>query len=83
MISLTRISRFFRHAGRQIWFRAAVISATSVVIAALAGIVARAIPYEFTGDVGQSAVGKILEIIASSMLAVTSRKLGWLSLVLM
>ncbi|WP_312491014.1 DUF2254 family protein [Sphingomonas sp.] len=72
MISLTRISRFFRHAGRQIWFRAAVISATSVVIAALAGIVARAIPYEFTGDVGQSAVGKILEIIASSMLAVTT-----------
>ena len=44
MISLTRISRFFRHAGRQIWFRAAVISATSVVIAALAGIVARLDP---------------------------------------
>ncbi len=72
MISMTRIGRFLRHTGRQIWFRAAVISAASVVIAAFAGLIARVIPYEFTGDVGQSAVGTVLEIIASSMLAVTT-----------
>ncbi|KQN82476.1 hypothetical protein ASE90_11045 [Sphingomonas sp. Leaf67] len=48
------------------------MSVASVVIAALAGIIARTIPYEFTGDVGQNAVGTILEIIASSMLAVTT-----------
>lgn len=72
LISTARIGWFLRHAGRQIWFRAAIISAASVVVAALAGIIARLIPYEFTGDVGQSAVGTVLEIIASSMLAVTT-----------
>ncbi|PVE60346.1 DUF2254 domain-containing protein [Arthrobacter sp. TPD3018] len=54
------------------WFRAALISAASVVVAAFAGIVARAVPYHFTGDIGQDAVGTVLEIIASSMLAVTT-----------
>ncbi|RTL22137.1 MAG: DUF2254 domain-containing protein [Sphingomonadaceae bacterium] len=54
------------------WFRAALISAASVVVAAFAGIVARAVPYHFTGDIGQDAVGTLLEIIASSMLAVTT-----------
>lgn len=72
MIPTARIGWFLRHLGRQIWFRAAIISAASVFIAATAGIIARAIPYEFTGDVGQSAVGTVLEIIASSMLAVTT-----------
>ena len=57
---------------RQIWFRAAVIGAFSVLVAATAGVLARRIPYTFTGDVGQDAVGTLLGIMASSMLAVTT-----------
>lgn len=72
MISKARIGWLVRRVARKIWFRAAVISAASVVVAALAGIVARAVPYHFTGDIGQDAVGTVLQIIASSMLAVTT-----------
>ena len=54
---------------RQIWFRAAVIGAFSVLVAATAGVLARRIPYTFTGDVGPDAVGTLLGIMASSMLA--------------
>jgi uncharacterized membrane protein len=72
MISKARIGWVARRIARKIWFRAAVISAASVVVAAFAGIVARAVPYHFTGDIGQNAVGTVLEIIATSMLAVTT-----------
>ncbi|MFG6281545.1 DUF2254 domain-containing protein [Sphingomonas sp. S6] len=72
MISKARIGWLVRRVARKIWFRAALISAASVVVAAFAGIVARAVPYHFTGDIGQDAVGTLLEIIASSMLAVTT-----------
>jgi uncharacterized membrane protein len=72
VISKARIGWLVRRVARKIWFRAALISAASVVVAAFAGIVARAVPYHFTGDIGQDAVGTVLEIIASSMLAVTT-----------
>lgn len=57
---------------RKIWFRAALITLVSLVTAAAAGALARYLPYEFTGDVGQNAVDTILQIVASSMLAVTT-----------
>ncbi|WP_343525417.1 DUF2254 domain-containing protein [Sphingomonas sp.] len=72
MISKARIGWLLHRIARKIWFRAALISAASVVVAAFAGIVARTVPYHFTGDIGQDAVGTVLEIIASSMLAVTT-----------
>lgn len=72
MISRARIGWLVRRAASKIWFRAALISAASFVVAAFAGIVARAVPYHFTGDIGQDAVGTVLEIMASSMLAVTT-----------
>ncbi|WP_322963553.1 DUF2254 domain-containing protein [Sphingomonas fuzhouensis] len=72
MISKARIGWLLHRIARKIWFRAALISAASVVVAAFAGIVARTVPYHFTGDIGQNAVGTVLEIIASSMLAVTT-----------
>lgn len=71
-ISKARIAWLLHRVARKIWFRAAVISLASVVVAAFAGIVARAVPYHFTGDIGQDAVGTVLQIIASSMLAVTT-----------
>ncbi|MGN5375020.1 DUF2254 domain-containing protein [Sphingomonas hankookensis] len=61
-----------RRATKQIWFRAAVISLFGFLLAGLSGLFARRIPYEFQMDLGQDAVGTILEIIASSMLAVTT-----------
>ncbi len=57
---------------RQIWFRAAIISLLSVALAILAGIVTPYLPYTFDVDIGQRSVGTILQIMASSMLAVTT-----------
>ena len=57
---------------RKIWFRAAVISLLSVVLAILSGAIVPYLPYAFGADLGQDAVGTILQIMASSMLAVTT-----------
>ena len=57
---------------RQIWFRAAIISLLSVALAIVAGLVTPYLPYTFDADIGQRSVGTILQIMASSMLAVTT-----------
>ena len=57
---------------RKIWFRAALISLFSVALAILVAVVTPYLPYTFRGDLGQDAVGTILQIMASSMLAVTT-----------
>ena len=57
---------------RQVWFRAALISLCSVALAILAGIVTPYLPYDFDVQIGQDSVGTILQIMASSMLAVTT-----------
>ena len=60
---------------RQIWFRAAIISLLSVALAIVAGLVTPYLPYTFDADIGQQSVGTILQIMASSMLAVTTLSL--------
>lgn len=57
---------------RRIWFRAALFSMSSVVLALLAAFVAPFIPYEIGTKIGSDAVDNILGILASSMLAVTT-----------
>ncbi|AHE55446.1 DUF2254 domain-containing protein [Sphingomonas sanxanigenens] len=57
---------------RRIWFRAALFSISSVVLALLAAFVAPFIPYEISTKIGSDAVDNILGILASSMLAVTT-----------
>ncbi|KQM65152.1 hypothetical protein ASE75_07635 [Sphingomonas sp. Leaf17] len=57
---------------RKIWFRAAIISLLSVALAILVAVGTPYLPYELRGDLGQNAVGTILQIMASSMLAVTT-----------
>ncbi|WP_082545732.1 MULTISPECIES: DUF2254 domain-containing protein [unclassified Sphingomonas] len=57
---------------RRIWFRAALFSLSSVVLALLAAFVAPFIPYEISTKIGSDAVDNILGILASSMLAVTT-----------
>lgn len=56
----------------QIWFRAALIAALSVVLALAAALLAPLMPYEFSLSIGAGAVDDILTILASSMLAVTT-----------
>lgn len=65
-------SWILRRVVQQIWFRAALISAGGVVLAILAAIVTPYLPYSFSVEIGQTSVGTILEIMASSMLAVTT-----------
>ncbi|MBC3941734.1 DUF2254 domain-containing protein [Sphingomonas albertensis] len=65
-------SWILRRIVRKIWFRAAVISLLSVVLAILSGAIVPYLPYSFGADLGQDAVGTILQIMASSMLAVTT-----------
>ncbi len=57
---------------RRIWFRAALFSIFSVVLALLAAFVAPFVPYEISTKIGSDAVDNILQILASSMLAVTT-----------
>jgi uncharacterized membrane protein len=65
-------SWILRRIVRQIWFRAAIISLLSVALAIVAGLVTPYLPYTFDADIGQRSVGTILQIMASSMLAVTT-----------
>lgn len=65
-------SWILRRIVRQIWFRAAIISLLSIVLAILAGLVTPYLPYSFDAEIGQRSVGTILQIMASSMLAVTT-----------
>ncbi|WP_448502764.1 DUF2254 domain-containing protein [Sphingomonas sp.] len=57
---------------RRLWFRAAAFSMGAIVLALVAAVVAPFIPYDWSGKVGSDAVDNILQIIASSMLAVTT-----------
>lgn len=61
-----------RKATRQIWFRAAVYSLVSILLALAAAILSPLMSNGFGGDIGQDSVGNLLNIIASSMLAVTT-----------
>lgn len=75
MFRMGRVRVFLARLVRQIWFRAAVFTGFGVVIVVLAGVVGTHLP--FLGvDVGQASVGSILQILASSMLAVTTFSLA-------
>lgn len=61
---------------RQLWVRAALIGALGIVAALLAAIGEFVIPWTLPGEIGAEAVDDILNIIASSMLAVTTFSLS-------
>ncbi len=61
-----------RRVVRQVWFRAALISLFGVALAVVAALVGPLLPGDIHGNLGQDAVGTILQIMASSMLAVTT-----------
>lgn len=61
---------------RQLWVRATLIGLLGIVTAALAAIGENVIPWDLPGNIGADAVDDILNIIASSMLAVTTFSLS-------
>jgi len=62
--------------GRKLWFRATIISLLAVVSALLAFVLTPYLPWELSAKIGSDSVDKILSIIASSMLAVTTFSLS-------
>ena len=61
---------------RQLWFRSSLFAALAIITALVAIAVKPFIPLSVSGLVGSDAVDKILAILASSMLAVTTFSLN-------
>jgi uncharacterized membrane protein len=69
---MSKWKRLLRQMGRRIWFRAGLFSVLSVTLALLATVLAPFVPYQLSTKIGADAVDNILEILASSMLAVAT-----------
>ncbi|GAN81392.1 DUF2254 domain-containing protein [Acidocella aminolytica] len=65
-----------RQLSRKLWVRATLIAILSVVAALLAAVIRPIIPAYLPSRIGANSVGNILDIIASSMLAVTTFSLN-------
>lgn len=61
-----------RQFGKKLWVRASLFAVLAVASALMSPVVARMIPAELPTSVGAQAVDSILQILASSMLAVTT-----------
>jgi len=61
---------------RRLWFRSALYGLAGVLTALLGAVARRWIPDDIASQIGVSAVGNILGILASSMLAVTTFSLS-------
>ncbi|ONN70127.1 DUF2254 domain-containing protein [Pseudomonas oryzihabitans] len=73
---LARLGWVLRGLQRRLWFRATLFSVAGVATALLALLLRDHIPTSLPAKVGADAVDKILTIIASSMLAVTTFSLS-------
>lgn len=73
---LTKWRWKFLQIARQLWVRAALIGALGIVTAVLAAFGEAFVPWHLPGNIGADAVNDILNIIASSMLAVTTFSLS-------
>ena len=61
---------------RKLWIRASLFALVGVVTALLAAPVERLLPEALSFNIGDDSVGHILDILASSMLTVTTFSLG-------
>ncbi|MCS3842937.1 DUF2254 domain-containing protein [Microbacterium sp. AK031] len=68
----SNIRVLLRRLGKKVWARAALVTAVSIVFVLAAGWVGTLFPFMLVIDLGQDSVGSILQIIATSMLAVTT-----------
>jgi len=66
------LASFFLRLGRQVWVRAAIFTVIAVVVALAAGLLGPLLPFSFAIDLGQNAVGSLLQIIATAMLTVST-----------
>lgn len=66
------LGTFLRRLSRKVWFRAALFTVAAVMFALAAGVVGSWVPFTLEIDLGQGSVGTILQIIAASMLTVTT-----------
>ena len=73
---VTRPLFLLRRLARRLWVRTTLIAALAVVSAAIGAVLGQALPGSLTDRVSADAVGRILEILASSMLAVTTFSLS-------
>lgn len=65
-----------RQFSRRLWVRASAIGAIGVLAAVLAAVAERFVPFDIPGSIKADSVDTILNIIASSMLAVTTFSLS-------
>ncbi|MFS0795122.1 DUF2254 domain-containing protein [Microbacterium sp. 1P10AE] len=66
------LASFFLRLGRQVWVRAALFTFIGIAIALIAGFLGPLLPFDVTIDLGQNAVGSLLQIIATAMLTVST-----------
>ncbi|REC97513.1 putative membrane protein [Microbacterium sp. AG157] len=66
------LASFFLRLGRQVWVRAALFTVIGVIVALAAGLLGPLLPFEFGLELGQDAVGSLLQIIATAMLTVST-----------
>lgn len=71
-----RTAWLLRQFRKQIWVRAALFSVAAVVVAILAALIGPYIPYDPGLTLASGSVDHILNILASSMLAVTTFSLS-------
>ncbi|MEF3046275.1 DUF2254 domain-containing protein [Pseudotabrizicola sp. L79] len=75
-IAQTRIAFILRHLSRKLWVRAAAFAVLGIAIVPLARLLGPILPAEMEEMTGAGAVNGILNIVASSMLAVTTFSLS-------
>ncbi|HMM49107.1 MAG TPA: DUF2254 domain-containing protein [Miltoncostaeaceae bacterium] len=73
---MTRWRNFLRGVARAIWFRAVLFTLAGLLLVAATVLASRAFPHAPRFTIGQGAVGDILGILATSMLAVTTFSLA-------
>lgn len=61
-----------RRLARRVWFRAALVTLAGILLALAAGLIGAWIPFPMSIDLGQGSVSNLLQIIATSMLAVST-----------
>ncbi|WP_439815117.1 DUF2254 domain-containing protein [Zavarzinia sp. CC-PAN008] len=73
---MSRWQWLLRQLTRRLWVRASLIGLLGILAAVLSAFVERFIPWDLPGRIGADAVDSILDILASSMLAVTTFSLS-------
>lgn len=73
---MSRLQWLLRQFTKQLWFRASLFALLGVLTATGASLVESLIPFALPTGIGTEAIDRILQILASSMLAVTTFSLG-------